>query len=532
MSAATERPPDALRRQVGSAMRWNALLPLRIVLGSLASLVLFNAISKEEYGVIVLVTSLAGLLGTWIDMGVERSLPKFYPEVERDAGRPGLLRFMREIALFKLAVVALLVVGMVLARDWFFGFWASRTSDQVALAQLEEHRWMLFGALVALLVLGAIFDVLMQVLVAFFRQMEFNLINMAASLLQPLLIVGAVVLGLGLPGLLTALVLVPLAAIVMAWSSTRRAIASATGPATGRLRSDFTHRLASYSLTNYGQQLASMVHSFSFAVLFVGGLAAAAEFKFGYYLPSQVLQILFAPFSGLQVPLFARLREQHGPEQTQAVYSQLSRALLLLFCPAALGLAVLAPNLTNILAPQYSAAAPVAALLALCLFGGSLLAVARNLVMVHERYGPVIGSRLIGLVALPLLYVLPPVYGPLGAAVAIGGAGLAAEAVAWVWSMRLLRLRYPWGFAGQVLVGCAAMVAVAWPLATWLLPVPPTLTVAERLGPALVGQVAIAALGTTAFLVVFRLLGGLDPDDRAALVSLRVPGTRFALRWL
>ncbi len=50
MSAATERPPDALRRQVGSAMRWNALLPLRIVLGSLASLVLFNANQNFPFG--------------------------------------------------------------------------------------------------------------------------------------------------------------------------------------------------------------------------------------------------------------------------------------------------------------------------------------------------------------------------------------------------------------------------------------------------------------------------------------------------
>ena len=448
MSADVERPPASLKGQVASAVRWNALLPVKIVAGSIASLVLFNAVSKEDMGVIVLVTSLAGLLGGWIDMGIERSLPKFYPEVEREAGQAGLLRFIREISLFKLAVVAALVVVMLLGRDWFFAFWAERATTPMARAQLDEAQWRLFGALVALLVLGAIFDVLMQVLVAFFRQRDFNLINMAASLLQPLLIIAAVVLGLGLAGLLAALVLVPVVSIGLAWGGARAAIAGIGGTAGAGLKPGFYRRLAAYSLTNYGQQLAGMLHSFSFAVLFVPGLTGPAEFRLGYFLPSQVLQLAFSPLSGLQIPLFARLREDHSPARTQAAYGLLSRGMLFLFCPAAAGLVVLATNVTNLVAPQYSAAAPVVAVTAVCLFAGSALAVARNIAMVHEVYRPVVASRLIGAVSVPLLFWLPPVYGPLGAAVAIGGASLLAEVVAWLWSLRSLRLAYPWAFAG------------------------------------------------------------------------------------
>ena len=100
-------------------------------------------------------------------------------------------------------------------------------------------------------------------------------------------------------------------------------------------------------------------------------------------------------------PLFARLREDHSPARTQEAYSLLSRFMLLLFCPAAAGLVVLAPNLTHIYDPKYSAAWPVVAVTAVCLFAGSALAVARNIVMIHEVYGPVIVSRLVGALSSP-----------------------------------------------------------------------------------------------------------------------------------
>ena len=43
---------------------------------------------------------------------------------------------------------------------------------------------------------------------------------------------------------------------------------------------------------------------------------------------------------------------------------------------------------------------------AVSIFAGSALAVARNIAMVHEVYRPVIASRLIGAVAVPLLFWL------------------------------------------------------------------------------------------------------------------------------
>lgn len=533
MSTAAEPRPTALRRQVARAVRWNALVPLRIAASSLASLALLNGLSPQAFGLVALVTSVAGLIGTWIDLGIERSLPKFYPEIERDAGRPGLVRFMREVVLLKVGLLLAVTVAMLAAREPFFAFWAGRANDPAARAQLDADRWWLFGGLVALLILGSIFDVLMQVLVAFFRLKAFNLIGLITALLQPLLLIAAVRLDLGLPGIVAALVLVPAIAIGLAGGSSLAALNAARPAAGAGLTPGFYGRLTRYSLTNYGQQLAGQVTSVAFGVIFLDSLLAVALFKAGFTLAGQVLQVLFAPLSGIQVPLFARLREEHSPARTREAYALLSRFLLLFFLPAAAGLAVLAPNLTRILFPaEYDAAVPITVTMTVCLFSASLVAPARNVALVHEVYRPILLSRLVGLIAIPLLFWLPGQYGPLGAALAIGGAHLLAEIVAWQMAMRAVGLRYPWAFAARVVVAGAAMIAVIWPLAVWLLPVPVGLSPAERAGPALAGQLAIAGLGALVYLVSLRLLGGLDPADKIAAASLRLPGARYLLRLL
>lgn len=543
MSAAADGAPTALRRQVARAIRWNALIPVKIAASALVRILLTNRLAADDIGIYLLVTALAGFLGTWIDLGVERSLPKFYPEIDRQAGRAGLRRFVRWLAWFKLAVVALLVAVLLISHPWFFAWWGSRASTPTVQAQLADQGWWLFASLVALLIFGAIFDILMQVLIAFFRQKQFNLITLIVAIVQPLLLAVVVMSGLGLLGILAVLVAVPIIAMALAWPAARAALTdrggstdqAVVGPEQhAGLPPSFYRRLAVYSLTNFGQQIATMAHSAQFAVIFFAStFGNVAIFSNGHLVAGQALQIVFSPLNGLLVPLFARLREEGTPADTNSAYGVISRFKLLLFLPAAAGLAVLAPNLTLILWPaQFAEAAPVTAVMAISLFGSSLLATARNVLMVHERYRPIIAGRLIGLLAIPLLVWLTPRYGPVGMAVAIGSASLAAELTAWLGALRILRLDYPWSFAGRVLMATAAMVAVIWPLVTWWLPVSTDLTPLQRFGPALIGQLAVAALGALVYLLTVRALGGLTAADKEALRSLRLPGARYLLRLL
>ena len=63
---------------------------------------------------VFLLTSLASTLGVYADLGLERSLPRFVPEVEARAGREGVIAFLRRVVGIKLLVLVVVLAGMAL----------------------------------------------------------------------------------------------------------------------------------------------------------------------------------------------------------------------------------------------------------------------------------------------------------------------------------------------------------------------------------------------------------------------------------
>ena len=95
---ATTVPPadrDASRGTLGThatrAAYWNTvLLPAKLGAHLLAQLVLANALPKAEYGVYVLALAVGVTSGSLVDLGTERSVVKFLPEVAGRQGRRGV----------------------------------------------------------------------------------------------------------------------------------------------------------------------------------------------------------------------------------------------------------------------------------------------------------------------------------------------------------------------------------------------------------------------------------------------------------
>src|SRR3712207_9157150 len=83
----TVRTPT-LSERVFSATFWNTLtLPLNLAVGVVTSVLYYQILSLEQVGLIFLLTSLASTIGLYADLGIERALPRFLPEVERHGGR-------------------------------------------------------------------------------------------------------------------------------------------------------------------------------------------------------------------------------------------------------------------------------------------------------------------------------------------------------------------------------------------------------------------------------------------------------------
>lgn len=536
-SAKAGRP--SLAAQAGQAVVWNTLfLPAKFVAEIVVNLLQLNILSVTAVGMLSLIRAAVGGFGMWIDLGIERALPKFIPELQRSGGNHAVRQLLLRVTAVKLGVLAVFAAGLWLLRERFLGKLAEDLANMERLSaveraplllQLEQNGWFFITAIVLLLVLGSIYDVLIAYLISYFRQRAWNSITLANALVLPLLISLGLLLGWDITGVVMAMLATAVIGVFLAGWQVRavaRAHASDAQPPSddpGALR-----RFVPYSALSYLFNISDFAASASLGIFVLGNLRDAALLWTGVSLVRQILAYLYTPVVGLQVPLFTRARAGEGATLPGA-YAAVTRILLLFLLPGAVGLMLLARPLVLAQYPQYIAMAPVILLLTPLLFLESLLSTSQNALMVAERYRPIILARLVAFVSVPLLLLLAPRYGPVGAAAALGAGRVLAGLIVFVAGARLLELRFPWDFAGRLAVASAAMGLLLL-LLTSLLP-DTAQTYADRF-LLFFETMLVAACAGALFVLVLRLLGGLDERDRAQLAATRLPLKRFVLRIL
>jgi O-antigen/teichoic acid export membrane protein len=258
-----------------------------------------------------------------------------------------------------------------------------------------------------------------------------------------------------------------------------------------------------------------------------------AVLAFAYTFAKSYLSYAYLPFGGLLTPLLARIRTRNDQAALRESYASLSRLFALILIPAGVGLALLTPWLLTLLYPRYAdiQTVQIAYLLIAFAFAESLLSVPHNVLMVYERYHPVLIARLLALTSVPLLVLLARPLGLIGAALAIGVARVLPRLLTLGYTRRTLGLCYPLRFVARVL---AATAAFALPLLL-LMPLWPFPTETHSLvGKCIAaGSLALlAAIGALIYLVALRLLGGLDEQERNRILSLKLPFKKTLARIL
>jgi O-antigen/teichoic acid export membrane protein len=556
----TETPQPTLTQRVASAAAWNTLLfPARFVVGLAASVLLFSALTLGEYGVLTLLLGLAATIGVYADLGIERSLPRFIPEVERSRGRAGVARFLRQIIALKLAIVLVCIGALLAFSSPLLGFVVAR--EQRTLQQAEQHvatlveqgasqaeieratqerdaqasvihqveeRGILFlWAVGALVLFGALYDVFMQFLTAYFKQRSWNIINVVVTLLQPLLIIGLLVFGWRLEGVLLGMIITPVIAVALAaWQVARVGRELGTAEAGAPADRTLPGRFARFAAMSYFIQVTTWFYDIQFVTFVLVALGMRLEqvalLAFAYKFAKDYLGYVYIPFSGVLTPLLARIRGRQDPAALQETYGSLTRIFALLLIPAGVGLALLAPRLLALLYPRYTDTATLVYLFIAFTFAESLLSVPHNVLMVYERYRPVLLSRALALISVPLLALLVPSWGLIGAAVAVGAARLLSRLATFVYIRQRQELRFPIGFVGRVL---AATLLFGLPLLLLLpvWPLPANATGWTGKAAAALSLGALAALSGLGYLLALRLLGGLDEQERKRILSLKLP---------
>jgi O-antigen/teichoic acid export membrane protein len=552
-----------LSHQFLSATAWNTLLlPARFVVGIFATVIYYQVLGRDEVGLVFFLTSLATTVGVYADMGIERSLPRFLPEIEGSHGRQGVVELLVKVVCAKLLILAALIgclfafaaplerhlVGRQVREAARIEAQAARAATGPERANLEQrakdaqgvgqlvgaHGLLLIAAVATLLVLGALFDVAMQFLAAYFKQKAWNLITLVTTLLQPALVTGLVFWGFGVGGVLAGLVVTPLVSLVLAaFQVARAAHGLAPAPKSQPVGRPVWRRLARFAAMNYLIQLTTWLYDLEIVVFFSMAFldfADVAVLGFAYKFAKDALGNVWTPLTGVMTPLLVRIKARESPAAFQDAHASLTRLILLLLVPAALGLALLTPRLVAALYPKYTAGVPLILVFILFTFGESMLSVPHNALMVYEDYQPIVASRLVPLVGLPLLFVVVPRFGAMGAALVVGLMRVTSRLVTFVAGARRLGVGFPFGFAARILAASGAFGVVLAVLLRGPGPVPVP-TGSARVA-ALLPLVGAALLGAALYALALRATGGLHADERRRILALPLPLKDVLLRVL
>ncbi|NTW98047.1 MAG: hypothetical protein HGB28_05800, partial [Oscillochloris sp.] len=508
---------------------------------------------QAGFGLVSLVRGTSNLFGTGIDLGTARALPKYIPEQDRAGGPRAVLRLLAAVFALQMAVLLLVALGLAISQPQIGGYLQGLLSsnasvEAAARAELSafvgRSTWLIMIVVVALLFLGTCYDMLMAFLSSFFRQKAWNSIALAAGLLPQLLTVAAILAlpaSLDILGVLGAMVLAPMIAVALAaWqvlgaqrddSGQRISLLAEFAAALRDLRAALPPGFVRYSAVSYLMTVTDFVASFEFVNFFNRDIQGVALLSAGALLVRMALGYLYTPMVGVQVPLFTRVRQGEGGTLNGA-YQSLVRLQLLLMVPGGVGLMLLAEPALLVLNPTYLPAAPIVWVLVPCLFLECLLTTAHNALIVHERLGTIILSRLITLVVVvPLALILPARAELVGMALAFGLARLAAGLWVTASGVRLLGLRWPWRFTLRVTLASAVMALLIWAARSLLPPLSVEVTLVDKLREAGL-MLVMAGLGASAFFAALRLLGGLDAQDKAQLAKIKLPLKKWLLKVL
>jgi O-antigen/teichoic acid export membrane protein len=511
-----------LAKQAGWALFWNAaFMPLKGIVAIAVSVVVVRLLRTDGFAALTVVTSLLTTLGLYSDLGIERSISRFVPQVEAVGGRRAVTRLLMRLFVVKVAILSCVGAGVLLGSGWLLASFG-----------LRDEGWAVALYIVVMLFMGAASDFFVQTLYAYFRQKATNALDVLASLVNPLLTAAFIVLGLGMWGALLALFVTTLASTLLSGYWAFRAL-SLSREGSGDLPEGLLGDFVRYAGLSYLITISAYFTDLPFLALLISRIGTPGEvaiLALGFKLVRQVLRLLVLPLTGIQAPLFARIRVERSAASLTAAYGSLTRLLAILLIPSGLGLMMLGDHALSILYLQRGSDAVlradnlgltygVVALLTVCFFGEALLSSAQTVLMVYGRYGIVMVCRLVAILGGPAAVALGIVAGPLGAAAAVGTAALASRIASSAYLHVALQVPFPGKFVAKVLLASAAYSTLVLPASRLFQPSWPI-------------TLGIVALGALAFILAFKTLGGLDEEDRRYMLSARLPMAEVILRWV
>src|SRR4029078_12699742 len=123
----------SLGAQASRAVLWNVLfVPLRMIAEIAATLIKLSVLSRATFGILSLLNSTNNGLGTWIDLGTGRALPKFIPETVRAGGPRAVTRLLLAALGAQMALLAIIGGTLIGLRTFYLNYLRGQVTKAAA----------------------------------------------------------------------------------------------------------------------------------------------------------------------------------------------------------------------------------------------------------------------------------------------------------------------------------------------------------------------------------------------------------------
>ncbi len=508
-----------IEAKIGRVFFWNSLiLPLSGVASFIGLIFVARFLTLHDFGIYAIINAIIALSIGYGDLGVSTGASKFLPELAIRKGRRGVSRLLKYLFQFK--------CGMGLLTFFILLFFAQIFSSWF---KMDETYVFIFPYIGVIVFLDSFYYLFHNLLWATFEQKKANLLTLAFTLLQPILIILFIIWGWGIRGILIAMTatsfLRAAGFIILGVLQVRNMEEIKVKETLGE---NYSSRFLRVSLFGYYDKVSNHLFNVPFLTLILAIFLRKEEiaiFSLAGEFTLRFLSLSLTPTHGWILPLFSTVFASKVEDQIRETFSNTLKMVTFLSVPIGTFLYVFAhPLILYLYSEKYIAAVPIAKILIVFHFlEYTVLAVANATLIAGEKLKTYFWIKAIFFFFIPLYFLVIPLGGLTGTAYFYGMIRLLVSLSLILAVLKLFRFGFPFEFYGKAMLSAGIVVSLS-EISLSILRIPNSQSIfwvsMEGVGFLLIYYLIIKGL---------RLFGRVEKE---LLVRMQIPHIHKLIRWV
>jgi O-antigen/teichoic acid export membrane protein len=507
---------EGLVDSITRAIYWNTVFRVvGIGLQLVNSVVVVSALGLDLYAGFIVITAFVNSLVFFNGFGYGLTFVRYLPELRIRNGLHGLIRGSATLLSIRAIGTIVLIILVKAAFPTISGY--------LSIGPVVSSHVDIALVLFAVITFGSALEIILR---AFLKQKEIGIIRTVRTIAFPCIVISIYLLeGLNLSKVLLAMVTGESLALALGVVFVSRFLLGERArnkhevPGNGEGES-LLRKAATFSGVSIVTRILDYLAGYNFVVMLLATVLGAPEiavFGLGYRFVSRAFVLVNAPQERLGTPIFANVKSIRGSEGLKKTYRLLLKLNLFTVLPVGvLLLPVLGPAMSFLYPDEFVGAVGIAQLFTIQMTMISLFGVSRSLLMVTEKYGPIIMASFLNLSILPLSIVAASEFGAIGAVLALTLVRSGVVLAYTYFAQSKLETHFPFNFAGRIIWG--------------LMVISPLIVISIVYNLDIIWAVLLFLAMCSVLLWVFRMKGGLDEETSDLLRKSNIPGNKFALK--